>query len=399
MVPVSHNNENSSHRSYDFIMAGGGAAGLSLAYHLRHSSLSGTRILIVDRERKGNNDRTWCFWGTGSPPFSEIAAQSWDAFLFYGNEYSARIPLSPYRYYMVKGSDFYRHVMSDLEAASNVDFHFGTVTDIQDGPDFAAVTADDTVYRGRYVFDSRLIPAEFRVDTDRYHFVKQHFRGWVIRSPRPVFDPSAATFFDFRTPQEGVMRFVYVLPHSPTEALVEYTLFSVDLLSKEEYEAGIRSYIRDILLLDSYEVIEEEDGIIPMTDQPFPRAAGTRIMLTGTRGGRVKASTGFAFNRTQRDSLAIVRSLEESGHPFDVPSTPPRYETFDAMLIDILARKGHLGAPIFAQLFQNNPIHRILRFLDEEGGVTENLQLMATVPWIPFIGAWFAVRARRGLKR
>ena len=399
MTLVSQKSSISSDRTYDFIMAGGGAAGLSLAYHLCHSTLSDSRILVVDRERKSKNDRTWCFWGTGSPPFSEIAAYSWDSFLFYSSDYSARIALSPYRYYMVKGSDFYRHVMSDLESRGNVDFHFGSISTIEDGDDFATVTADETVYRGRYVFDSRLIPKEFRVDTDRYHFVKQHFRGWVIRAPRPIFDPAAATFFDFRTPQEGVMRFIYVLPHSPTEALVEYTLFSVDLLSKEEYETGIRSYIKDVLLLDSYEILEEEDGIIPMTDQPFPRRGGERIMLTGTKGGRVKASTGFAFNRTQRDSRAIVRSLEESGHPFDVPTAPPRYETFDAMLIEILARRGHLGAPIFAQLFQNNPIHRLLRFLDEEGGVKENLQLMASVPWAPFIGAWFAVRGRRGFKR
>lgn len=388
-----------AHKAYDYIMAGGGAAGLSLAYHLSHSTLEKPRILVVDRERKGKNDRTWCFWGTGSPPFSEIAAHSWDSFLFYSRDYSARIALEPYRYYMVRGSDFYRHVMTDLEARDHVDFHFGSVDSIEDGNDYARVHTDEGSYEGRYVFDSRLIPKEFRVDEERYHFVKQHFRGWVIRTPQPSFDPSAATFFDFRTAQNGAMRFIYVLPHSPTEALVEYTLFSVDLLSREEYEQGIRDYIRDVLLLEDYEIVEEEDGIIPMTDQPYPRLGGERIMFTGTKGGRVKASTGFAFNRTQRDSLAIVRSLEEHGHPFAVPSPPDRYETFDAMLIDILARKGELGEPIFAQLFQNNPIDRLLRFLDEEDGLKGNLKLMASVPWLPFIAAWFRVRARRGFRR
>jgi lycopene beta-cyclase len=195
------------------------------------------------------------------------------------------------------------------------------------------------------------------------------------------------------------MRFVYVLPHSRYEALVEYTLFSVDLLPKEEYEAGIRAYIRDVLLIDDYEIVEEEDGVIPMTDQPFPRRGGERIMFTGTKGGRVKTSTGFAFNRTQRDSLAIVQSLERHGHPFNVPTAPARYETFDAMLIDILAQRGHLAESIFAQLFQNNPIHRLLRFLDEEGGIGENLELMASVPWTPFIAAWLRLRTRKGFTR
>ena len=403
-VEHTHDTTSSGDSHYDFIMAGGGAAGLSLAYHLCLSKLDRPRILVIDPERKQKNDRTWCFWGdpgstSHAPPFAEIAAHSWDSVLFYSTDYSGRISLAPYRYFMVRGSDFYRHVIDELRNHVNVDFHYDYVHEVQDGESNARVTTSNATYTADYVFDSRLIPAEFRVDTSRYHFVKQHFRGWVIRTPDPAFDPGAATLFDFRTPQHGVMRFVYVLPHSRYEALVEYTLFSVDLLSTEEYEAGIRNYIRDVLLIDDYEIMEEEDGIIPMTDQPFPRRGGRRIMFTGTKGGRVKASTGFAFNRTQRDSLAIVASLERHGHPFDVGTASPRYKTFDAMLIDILAQRGHLAEPIFAQMFRNNPIHRLLRFLDEEGGIGENLQLMASVPWAPFIGAWLRLRTRKGFSR
>lgn len=37
---------------YDYIIAGGGAAGLSLAYQLVQSSLRDRRILIIDRDEK-----------------------------------------------------------------------------------------------------------------------------------------------------------------------------------------------------------------------------------------------------------------------------------------------------------------------------------------------------------
>ena len=132
-----------------------------------------------------------------------------------------------------------------------------------------------------------------------------------------------------------------------------------------------------------------------MTDQPFPRRGGQRVMRTGTKGGRVKASTGFAFLRTQRDSERIVRSLEKHGHPFAVPAPPRRYATFDAMLLSILDRTPDRGRDIFVDLFEKNPLPRIWRFLDEEAGVLENLKLMASVPWVPFIAAWFGVRLRR----
>ena len=47
---------------YNFILAGGGAAGLSLAVQLASSPLKDQSILIIDRDRKQANDRTWCFW-------------------------------------------------------------------------------------------------------------------------------------------------------------------------------------------------------------------------------------------------------------------------------------------------------------------------------------------------
>jgi lycopene beta-cyclase len=47
------------------------------------------------------------------------------------------------------------------------------------------------------------------------------------------------------------------------------------------------------------------------------------------------------------------------------------------------------------KLFEKNPLPRIWRFLDEDAGLVENLKLMASVPWGPFIAAWFDVRLRR----
>jgi lycopene beta-cyclase len=43
---------------------------------------------------------------------------------------------------------------------------------------------------------------------------------------------------------KGNTRFMYVLPTSTTEALLEYTLFSHDLLAKSENENGIQNYVK-----------------------------------------------------------------------------------------------------------------------------------------------------------
>ena len=56
----------------------------------------------------------------------------------------------------------------------------------------------------------------------------------------------AVEFMNFDIPQIGNTRFMYLLPFSPTKALVEYTLFSKDLLEKEEYIAEIETF-RELL--------------------------------------------------------------------------------------------------------------------------------------------------------
>ncbi|MDA9638819.1 lycopene cyclase, partial [bacterium] len=48
---------------YDFIIAGAGCSGLSLLYKiLQTPSLQNKSILVIDKDQKKNNDRTWCFW-------------------------------------------------------------------------------------------------------------------------------------------------------------------------------------------------------------------------------------------------------------------------------------------------------------------------------------------------
>ena len=61
---------------YDYIIAGGGCAGLSLAYHI---TLSGnkSKILILESSAKNENDRTWAFWKDYQLPFEQIIYKSY----------------------------------------------------------------------------------------------------------------------------------------------------------------------------------------------------------------------------------------------------------------------------------------------------------------------------------
>jgi lycopene beta-cyclase len=372
--------------SYDIIIAGGGAAGLSLAYQLINSPLRERSILLIDKGTKTQNDRTWAFWTDEPTPFEPIVYRSWDQLHLADDDSEQRIDLTGYRYQMIRGIDFYRFVHAALDACPNVTRLRAGVERIVDGPDAALVIVDGQTYSAVWVFDSIFRPGEVPA-SERHQYLQLHFKGWEIETAADAFRPEAATLMDFRTPQEGATRFFYVLPYSPRRALVEFTVFSDERFSHEEYAEALRAYLAEVLHIGEYRIVDEEQGVIPATDHPFPRQVGQRVMTIGTKGGRVKPTTGYAFVRIQRDTAAIIASLVDHGHPFDVPADSQRYRLLDAVMLELMDHYGEALKPIFATMFERNPIQRILRFLDEEGSPVENLQLIATLPPWQFIQA------------
>jgi len=372
---------------FDYVMAGGGMAALSLAYQIVERDSEAT-ILMIDPEEKGEDDRTWSFWSDGSIPFEELSARQWQSVRFQSHSWSADIPLGRFHYCMVHSGEFYDKVLTRLESAA-VTFARERVTDITDEPQAARVRTERAEYRGRWVFDSRFDPKEYINRSGPYHYLKQHFLGWTIETDKPSFTPEVATLFDFRVPSDNDFRFGYLLPASPTRSLIEYTLFTAELLEDEQYVRDLEGYITGTLGIEGYRVVDREKGVIPMTDEPAPRKTGERILCIGTRAGMVKASTGYAFARTQRDALSVAQSLEEHGDPFHIPRAPSRYAALDTMMLQVMYRRGDLSEEVFERLFRRNPIDRLLRFLDEDVSVPEMLAVMSTVPWPPFIKSFW----------
>ena len=52
---------------------------------------------------------------------------------------------------------------------------------------------------------------------------------------------------DFRVEQNKGTSFVYVLPITKNKALIEYTLFSENILQQHEYDASLENYIHSYL--------------------------------------------------------------------------------------------------------------------------------------------------------
>jgi lycopene beta-cyclase len=370
---------------YDYIIIGGGCAGLSLAYQLNKSKLSTKKILIIDREAKRKNDRTWCFWADESTPFDHIVFRSWKTIEFLSDDFTLQAPLQNFTYKMIRGIDFYEETQKNLLLNPTIKIIHDEVLSTEELDSQVMIRTRTQSFSADWIFDSRFDSRQFSPKMPDNHYLIQHFKGWQIQTNEKVFDTHKIRMFDFRTEQENEVRFFYILPFSETEAMIEYTLFSKYLIPDKEYDEKLENYISHSLQIKAFEIKETEFGIIPMTDYKFQRKQGTRIMHIGIGGGKAKPSTGYAFYRIQHDSAQIVQSLETSGQPFFKQKNNRQFEIYDALMLNIMNRKGESIKEIFTALFRNNPIERILSFLNEKTNFFTDLLLMSSVPPKPFL--------------
>jgi len=369
---------------YDFIISGAGCAGLSLLLHMIDSGkFTNKKILLVDKEQKNKNDRTWCFWESEPGLFNPVVFKQWNKMWYHDKEYSRLLEIEPYAYKMIRGIDFYNYCFDIIRKKKNIDVQFGNVENVESESEEAILTIDGKKIKSGYIFNSVLFKKP-ELKRKEYYLL-QHFKGWIIETDRPIFDPEEATMMDFRIEQKEGITFVYIMPFTETKALIEYTLFTENLLPSEEYDEALRNYIFQFLKIDNYKIRDEEFGIIPMTNHRFS-SNNSRVINIGTAGGQTKASSGYTFKFIQKNSADIVCQLIKTGKPF-LKKSSGRFHFYDSILLNILHHKKLSGPEIFTPIIKKNKPQHILRFLDNESSFTEDLKIISSLPTFPFLKA------------
>jgi lycopene beta-cyclase len=372
-------------KHYHCIFTGSGLAALMTVYEMVLSGkFEDKSILLLDENSKKTNDRTWCFWEK-TEIFDSIVSKKWESAWFKNQNFEKQLELSPYQYKMVKGLDFYQLIFDLISKQKNIDYINQKVLDFQELGNHCVVKTANESFTCNQIINSIFNP-ELVKNQNKYPFLKQHFIGWFIRSKEAVFTPDCATFMDFSVEQKGNTRFMYVLPTTETEALLEYTLFSKDLLQKEEYETQIQNYIQKLGITE-YEILEKEQGNIPMTCYPFWKHNTKNIINIGSAGSWTKASTGYTFKNTVKKSKALMHFLATETDLRKFHKTN-RFWFYDLLLLDILDKKNELGSIIFSAMFEKGNTSVIFKFLDEETSLWEDLQVIWKCPKRLFLEAF-----------
>jgi lycopene beta-cyclase len=118
-----------------------------------------------------------------------------------------------------------------------------------------------------------------------------------------------------------------------------------------------------------------------------PENLHQKHLKIGTSGGFVKSTTGYSFYRTQKFCQDLVSALEKGpSSQLIIPHRPWKI-WLDEVFLQVLIDQKIAGSKVFECLFYKNKPAILLKFLQEETTLKEDLRLMWSVPAFPFISA------------
>jgi|UPI0003C2DDC9 lycopene beta-cyclase len=387
----------------DVAVVGGGSAGLALAYHCITDE-AGVPVTILEERPKYENDRTWCFWD-----FAEITGElqglirhRWHRWLFSGGGEHVIHHSHAHPYCAIAAGDFYQMVRQRILASDSVHLVTGcrvdAITRYENGG-FVIQTERGTL-RCRRVIDTRPPYPEYLVGmtdaTARQIPEKlagtpifQVFLGYEVETERPCFDPTTAWLMtDMKSDGDG-LRFVYMLPYTKTSALIEYTLFSTKFMVPVQLHDACAQAVSELCGTGGYTVVRREGAVLPMGLLLKP-GHGNHWLQAGIGGGALRASTGYAFIRTQRWAAACAAALG-AGRP-----ALPHHEDgrimhyLDQLFLDVLSVKPGRARQMFMGMAQNLPADCFARFMMEQSTWRDYPRVIRAMPAQPFITRFLA---------
>jgi lycopene beta-cyclase len=373
---------------WDVVIAGAGLAGLSLATELASSEFSHLRILLIEPRSQYVRDRTWSFWEMPDAMptrWRHLVSMRWQQWRV-SYEDRAVVRSGDVAYASVRADAFYEQALRDVAKASHIHWlketGVGQVRTQSEGIELVTSTGEQL--RTKIMFDSRP-PALAQGDW------VQQFKGWEITSSQPCFDAQCLDLMAFEPSPQG-MHFIYCLPYSATQALVESTWIKrADGLDNGEEE--LREALAKRYSCTDYEITFREQGALPLW--PSMTATNANVVHIGRAGGALRASTGYAFCASlhQSDKLAVSLSAHVRSKGELQTWQAPDFKSsaldawMDEVLFRVLERDWRQAPRYFVDLFERVPADVLTRFLYGTSPWQDRIAVMRALPSAPFLRA------------
>ena len=353
-------------QEFDYIVIGGGCAGLSLAYELEtHEKLKDKTLAIIEPRSEYKRDKTWSFWKVIPHSFDDCVKKSWENFSVNIPNETNYLECKKYPYQSIDSGLFYEKINKILKENKNISF-FKNIKEIST--------------KNSFIFNS--VP-----NIKKNHLnLWQHFCGVEIETKDNLFDEEIFNLMDFDCEQRESVHFFYTLPFSKNKALIETTWLSkMNDNSQKDYDKQIKDYIETNLKIKNYKITYKEEGAIPLF-YPLNEKEKNEINI-GTAGGMTRLSTGYTFLNIQEHSKYIRENIENISNlkRFEINK---KYHFLDDIFLRVLNRHPERMTNIFFNMFKTSP-ETVIKFLSSKSNFLDDLSIILKMPkWI-FIKALF----------
>ncbi len=349
-------------KEFDYIIIGGGCAGLSLAYELNiNKKLEKKTLAIIEIREKYKRDKTWSFWKVISHNFEDCVIKSWNNFTINSHYGSHEMVNKQYPYQTIDSGLFYKKVIDNLKKNQNIQF----LKDI-----------NQLNTKNSFIFNS--------IAPNQIHEPKlwQHFKGIEIETQKNIFDDEIFNLMDFNCEQRNNVHFFYTLPFAKNKALVETTWLSkINDKNLYDYDEQLEKYIKETLKIKNYKIKYEEEGAIPLF-YPINKIEQNKINI-GSAGCMTRISTGYTFLNIQEHSKYITENIEMIKKA-KIYHIGKKYEFLDKIFLNVLRRHPDKMPKIFFDMF-NGSSEAVIKFLSNKSNFFEDLKVIFKMPKMLFI--------------
>ena len=353
-------------REFDYIIIGGGCAGLSLAYELEiNDKLKDKTLAIIETREEYKRDKTWSFWRVFDHNFDDCVIKSWNNFTINSKDNSHELTNKKFPYQSIDSGKFYKKINSKLSTNSNISFF----------KNLSEINSENSV-----IFNS-----VHKKELDKSK-LWQHFQGIEIETPKNIFDEDIINLMDFNCDQRNDVHFFYTLPFSKNKALIETTwLSTLEDQSLMDYDLQLENYIKNNLGIKNYKINFTEKGAIPLFYPSFKNE--NKIINIGSVGGMTRLSTGYTFLNIQEHSKYIVKNIEniDGAKIFNLGK---KYKFLDKVFLRVLENHPEKMPKIFFNMFETSS-NTIIKFLSNKSNIIEDINIISKMPKLIFLKALF----------
>ena len=344
-------------KEFDYIIIGGGCAGLSLAYELDlHLKLKDKTLAIVEPRDEYKKDKTWSFWKVSPHNFEDCTKKSWDNFTINIPSHLKHIDCKNMPYQTIDSGLFYQKIIDKIKQNTNIKF-FKNINEVNTVNSFIFNSVSDTVENKSSLW--------------------QHFSGIEIETNKDFFDEKIFNLMDFDCDQKNSVHFFYTLPFSKTKALIETTWISdLNNTSLNDYDIQLKDYVENKLKIKNYKINYKETGAIPLF-HPNNIKKLNQIEI-GTAGGMTRLSTGYTFLNIQEQSKYIRENIENIKDT-KIFSIKKKYEFLDNIFLKVLKKNPERMAQIFYKMFNCSP-NTVINFLSNKSSIYEDFSIISKMP-------------------